>query len=328
MDQHNNFTDHPKASTAAQISKEAGHNTDHRKKSSSHLNRHLTTITVNDKDYMVIKAIGRGGTSKVYSAITPSGKICAIKVVDLTGADELIRTSYFKEITLLENLRGCETIVQLYDWEVQDLRDELIVVMEHGSTDLAVFLKKEDPRKMADWHRISFWKQMLLAVDLIHKKGIIHCDLKPANFIIVEGKLKLIDFNIADAIQEDETSIKREMTVGSFNYMAPEAIVDTRQKGFRYKGKPSAKIGRKADVWSLGCILYYMVYGRTPFQSIMDNVEKLCKIIDPHYNIDFPDVANTVWVDVIKKCLQRDPNERASIEELLNLDLYKGDQRA
>ena len=81
------------------------------------------------------------------------------------------------------------------------MRDELIVAMEYGSTDLATFLKKEDPRKMPDWHRISFWKQMLLAVDIIHKKGIIHCDLKPANFVIVEGKLKLIDFNIADAIQ-------------------------------------------------------------------------------------------------------------------------------
>lgn len=42
--------------------------------------------------------------------------------------------------------------------------------------------------------------------------------------------------------QDDETSIKRDMTVGSFNYMAPEAIVDTRHRGFKHNGKPSAKV--------------------------------------------------------------------------------------
>lgn len=55
-------------------------------------------------------------------------------------------------------------------------------------------------------------------------------------------------------------------------------------------------------MWSLGCILYYMVYGRTPFQSIIDTVEKLHRIIDPNYNIDFPDTVNAGWIDVIKVC--------------------------
>ena len=53
----------------------------------------------------------------------------------------------------------------------------------------------------------------------------MHSDLKPANFLMVEGTLKLIDFGIAKAIQSDTTSIARESQVGTLNYMSPEAIL-------------------------------------------------------------------------------------------------------
>ena len=63
------------------------------------------------------------------------------------------------------------------------------------------------------------------AVDTIHEDRIVHSDLKPANFLMVEGVLKLIDFGIAKAISSDTTSIARESQVGTLNYMSPEAIL-------------------------------------------------------------------------------------------------------
>ncbi len=63
------------------------------------------------------------------------------------------------------------------------------------------------------------------AVDTIHEARIVHSDLKPANFLMVEGVLKLIDFGIAKAISSDTTSIARESQVGTLNYMSPEAIL-------------------------------------------------------------------------------------------------------
>jgi serine/threonine protein kinase len=66
---------------------------------------------------------------------------------------------------------------------------------------------------------------VLQAVHTIHEARIVHSDLKPANFLMVEGTLKLIDFGIAKAIQSDTTSIARESQVGTLNYMSPEAIL-------------------------------------------------------------------------------------------------------
>ena len=74
------------------------------------------------------------------------------------------------------------------------------ILLERGSTDLAGYLKKNPDKITVDFIKMC-WKKMLDAVDVVHKAGIIHTDLKPANFLLVEWNLKLIDFGIANAIQ-------------------------------------------------------------------------------------------------------------------------------
>lgn len=102
----------------------------------------------------------------------------------------------------------------------------LYVVMEKGAMDLMTELRLS--RKIGDLRFFTIkplWHQMLLAVQVLHKEGIVHSDLKPANFVRC-GCLKLIDFGIANAIQQDRTSVTREQQIGSLNYMSPEAIID------------------------------------------------------------------------------------------------------
>ena len=73
-------------------------------------------------------------------------------------------------------------------------------------------LQKRGEKLQTNYLR-TLWEQMLDAVHTIHEEKIIHSDLKPANFVIVQGQLKLIDFGIAKAIQSDTTNIVRESGV-------------------------------------------------------------------------------------------------------------------
>jgi serine/threonine-protein kinase TTK/MPS1 len=215
--------------------------------------------------------------------------------------------------------------------------------MDLGELDFNTLLKsRQNPSCGAKFDPVFvrfYWKEMLECVQAVHARDVVHSDLKPANFVLVQGKLKLIDFGIANAIQTDMTvNVHRETQIGTPNYMSPESLMDSNQYAFtsahngrfsvppplHAKGLPKLmKLGKPSDVWSLGCILYQMVYGLPPFGQISNHVARCQAIINWSYSIDFPEFAEdgtrvpTSLVRTIRRCLDREQKGRPTCDELL-----------
>ncbi|ODQ52266.1 Pkinase-domain-containing protein [Saitoella complicata NRRL Y-17804] len=264
-------------------------------------------IALNGRVYTRLDIIGRGGSSKVFKVITPNNRIFALKKVSFDKADYQAIAGYKNEIALLNKLKGNERIVTLFDSEINDAKGYLMMLMECGEIDLAHMLQKQAGQPVNMNFIRLYWQHMLQAVQAIHEMKIVHSDLKPANFLLVEGQLKLIDFGIAKAIGNDTTNIHRDSQIGTVNYMSPEAISDPQER--------LLKLGRPSDVWSLGCILYQMVYGRTPFAHLTI-MQKIQYIPNPTYLVTFPEMAADL-LRVMKTCLERDQKKRMTIPELL-----------
>lgn len=199
----------------------------------------------------------------------------------------------------------------------------MLVVLEYGEMDLSKMMKKLalKPDHIPMYLLMVYWMDMLHATKQIHDNGIIHSDLKPANFVLVEGRIKLIDFGIASSIQDDCTSVIKDVARGSFNYISPEALNNESTQNINSPsyGKGKYKISYKTDVWSLGCILYELVYKKTPFQHISNFVGKINAILKSNEHIQYPEVD---WLPprvlgTIKSCLRNDMRSRPSIDELL-----------
>ncbi|XP_045107535.1 dual specificity protein kinase TTK-like [Portunus trituberculatus] len=280
------------------------------------------SLVVNGKIYQKLRLLGRGGSCKVHAVFDEeSGEMRAVKVVNLEGVDQETINSYRNEVAILKKLQGCSRVIQLFDFE--DSPTHLSLVMEKGSKDFASILSecRSGGGAPIPYFTIQYyWQGMLRAVHQIHGHGIIHCDLKPANFLIVDNTVKLIDFGIASSVPKDMTSVVKDSQAGTFNYMSPESLQDIERGSIvcnPVKGKPAIKIRVKSDVWSLGCILYNFVHGRTPFQHITNVITKLATISNPNTVITIPPTKHPHLDDVLRACLQHDPLKRPSIEELL-----------
>lgn len=319
------------------------------------------SIKVNGQTYKILSLVGRGGSSRVFKVLSvQSNQILALKKVSLRGLDPITLQGYMNEINLLSSFKECSNIIHLIDYEInhQPSPGSLLILMEYGEADLGKLLQSPRRRRsgmvvsssvmnngigneeqdletqrfppIADergsYRDLNFirhlWQQMLLAVETVHQAKIVHCDLKPANFLLVNGMVKLIDFGISKAILTDNTTtVMRENQVGTVNYMSPEALEENNNTNLggmmmNHLQHKKIKIGRSSDVWSLGCILYEMIYGRPPFAQYT-LIQRLQKILDPHHIIEYPPCLENSIIDVIKMCLRRDPKRRPSIQELL-----------
>ena len=296
--------------------------------SASQARKKRNYISINGKLFTRMDCIGRGGSSKVYRVMAENYKVFALKRVTLEDQDELAVRGYKGEIDLLRKLENVDRVVRLFDWELNEERKTLSVLMEMGETDLNRVLTQRlsvDEATFDINFTRYFWKEMLECVQAVHRHDIVHSDLKPANFLLLQGKLKLIDFGIANAIETDSTiNVHREQHIGTPNYMSPEALIDSNaSSGLPSSAGKMMKLGKPSDVWSLGCILYQMTYSKPPFAHITNQVQRIMAIPNPSHVINFPETGiggATVpsgLIRTLKSCLNRNLSQRPTVEQLL-----------
>lgn len=197
--------------------------------------------------------IGEGGMGVVYRGRYVKNDLrVAVKLLPQDVADEIILARFEREVEILKTLRH-PNIVHSFGGVCEDKRRFYAMELVDGGS-LESLLKSRGGS--LPWERVvEYGLQMCAALQYAHERGIVHRDVKPANFLMTKaGKLKLSDFGLAIVTSGHKLTASGK-TVGSFRYMAPEQV----------RGRPEPV--PQTDLYALGCVLFQMVVGEPPFDA-------------------------------------------------------------
>lgn len=267
--------------------------------------------------YEILDDAGEGGMQYVYAAKDHVlGRNVALKTPKNDSAKKRFWESA-KFSARVNHPNVAKTLDYLEDGERQYLVEELI-----EGTDLDKALLKNtkylDPYLAA---RIFHYLAKGLAAS--HHAGVVHRDLKPSNVMVTDGfqlgAIKITDFGIAkmadeeiiEAVEGGDDSISASSTVvGALPYMAPEAIETPRE------------VGKPADVWSIGAMMYELLTGNVPFGKGLQAVTKIIKAEPPGFpafmtaNPQFATLSNQL-IQIVLQCLLKDPSDRPTADVLV-----------
>ena len=205
-----------------------------------------------DGRYEIHELIGVGGMAYVYKAFDKETQAwVAIKILKEEFANNSDFLRRFRNESRAIAMLSHDNIVKVFDVSFGDKIQ--YIVMEYIS---GITLKDYIMRKGAlAWKdTVFFTMQILLALEHAHQSGIIHRDIKPQNIILLrDGKIKVADFGIA-RFSQSETQTMTDKAMGSVHYIAPEQA----------KGEYTSD---KADIYSLGVMMYEMLTGQLPFEA-------------------------------------------------------------
>ena len=269
--------------------------------------------------YEIAAPIGAGGMGQVYRAVdTRLGRQVAIKVLPPEFAVDPERLSRFEQEARAAAALNHPHIAALYDVGVQG-HTQYIVQEYLDGVSLRERLDERRDRQIAAWLPIA--AQIASALATAHQTGIVHRDLKPENVMVSpDGHAKVLDFGLAKLIEPTGAGAVNANSptalgtmagavLGTVGYLAPEQAA----------GLP---VDRRADIFSLGCILYEMAAGERPFggRSVAEMIAHVLHD-DPRPLADIKPNTPLEFQRIVGKCLAKDPTRRYQHADDLSLDL-------
>jgi serine/threonine-protein kinase len=256
--------------------------------------------------YIDLERIGRGGMAEVYKAQHPTTqRAVAIKILlEHLVQDQDHRKRFEREAQTIASLKH-PNIVQVF--EFGEVGSNFHMVMEYISgPDLSNFLREHGRLTLA--HALPLFQDIANALDYAHAQGIVHRDIKPSNVMLrpVPASFQrellyqavLMDFGIA-RIVDTSTRLTRTGVLGTMAYIAPEQI------------KAAIDVDGRADIYSLGVMIYEILTGRLPFNYQNPGALLIAHLHQPPPEIhaEVPDLPSEIS-DVLQQAMAKSPDER------------------
>ena len=250
--------------------------------------------------YRIVEELGRGGMAIVYRALRRGRRgFVALKILHTNLAEDINFIKRFhREGETAQSLRH-PRIVRILDHGEYEGKHYLAMEFLRGKG-LDDYLREK--RALEEGKALRIIWEVAEGLLYAHEKGVIHRDLKPGNIIITREGVKLVDFGLARNLYSEETRLTLTGTVmGTPEYMAPE----------QFRGE---EVDGRADIYSLGVILYELLQGTPPFTG-----NTLGEIMKKHL-YEEPDYSriNPLLVNILRKMLSKERNQRySSVSELM-----------
>lgn len=267
-------------------------------------------------NYLLMTPIGRGGMGVVYQARHRwMERIVALKVLNHRSSDQHALRRFQREVQAAAKLNH-PNIVTAFD--ADESQGRLYLVMEYvPGEDLVTLVKQNGPFPLAK--AVSCIIQAAKGLHYAHQQHLVHRDIKPGNMLLdYEGNLKILDMGLA---RMDATSATSEIPVGEkpTDLTNAQQILGTVDFMSPEQADESASADEQSDIYSLGCTLYYLLTGTTPYprSSIIQSL--LAHRIDPIPPIqelaeNIPDGLQAVF----EKMVAKSPRDRfASMAEVI-----------
>ncbi|MEU4692992.1 protein kinase [Actinoplanes sp. NPDC023714] len=252
--------------------------------------------------YDIVGRLGEGGMGSVFLGRDPAGRPVAIKTVRPEYvADTEFRGRFRSEVNRAQQVPPFST-AEVLDADPDHEPPYLVVEFVDGLS-LAAEIRDKGPLTGSALHSVAVG--VATALTAIHGAGVIHRDLKPGNVLFARGGIKVIDFGIARAFEATSQHTRTDQMVGTVAYMAPE----------RFDPVDGRPVTPAADIFAWGAVVVYAATGRTPFAAESAAATAMRILTQPP---DLTGVPSSL-VAVVERALAKDPVERPTARELLDL---------